>query len=75
VERREQKGFDCNTLKPTAIPGSAQDHVLSLLPKREPGETDFGYRERLPSAMHKGIYDWWVNETSDAKRFTVYCEA
>lgn len=74
VERKEQKVFDCNSLKPSHIPIFTQDNVLSLLPKRLDGETDSAYRERLPNDMLRGVFDWWVSETGDATRHTIYCK-
>lgn len=73
AERKAQKVFDCNTLSQSSIPETTQRDVLSLLPKRLPGETDPAYRERLDSPLLQGIFDWWNTEVGDAKRHTVYC--
>ena len=74
MERKEQKAFDCETLTPSFIPYTAQDYVLTLLPKRPEGESDEAYRQRLPSDMHKGIFDWWVEETRQATKHKAYCK-
>ncbi len=67
----EQKIIDCNTLQPQPIPPLSQQ-LIDTLPPKMPGETDWGYRDRL-STYEKGIYDWFQQSIGHGKRWQVYC--
>jgi len=69
---RDQRVFDCATLKPERLPATSQLFIDTLPPKLE-GETDPGYRERL-SANEKGLFDWLQWSIRQSARWRGYCE-
>lgn len=70
---RDQRIFDCTTLKPERLPSTSQLLIDTLPPKLE-SETEFAYRERL-SANEKGLFDWLQWSVRLSARWRGYCEA
>lgn len=69
---RDQRVFDCQTLKPEKLP-SASQQLIDTLPPKIAGETEFGYRDRL-SANEKGLLDWLQWSVRQSARWRGYCE-
>lgn len=69
----DQRVFDCNNLRPDAIPSVSQQ-LIDTLPAKMPGETEIAYYDRL-TVSERGIYAWFNKEIGEGKRWEVYCRA
>ena len=67
----DQRVFDCNSLRPDAIPPAAQQ-LIDTLPEKLAGETELGYYDRLTPSQ-RGIFSWFNKEIGEGKRWEIYC--
>lgn len=70
---RDQRIFDCQTLKPERLPSTTQE-LIDTLPPKIATETEAQYRERL-SLSEKGLFDWLQWSVRLSARWRGYCEA